>query len=398
MRVGILTQYYPPEMGAAQARLSELAARLRARGHHVTVLTSFPNYPQGKVWEGYRGLMRREQADGVDVIRTWIWPNRSLGIVRRTASYLSFTISALVAGLLRLPKLDVLVTESPPLTLGATGYALSRIKRARLVFNVSDLWPESAIALGVLGEGRAARLAYALEAFCYRKSWAVSGQTATIVSDVRRRFPSVRTIAFPNGVDVELFSPDKRSAQARRRHFGEASFAVVYAGLHGIAQGLDQILDAAERLRGEDVSFFLVGDGPEKPDLVAAAVARGLANVHFADPLPRADVPALIASADAVVVTLVGGIDAVPSKLYEALGSGVPVILVARGEGERLVAAARAGIVTEPGDAEALAAAVRRLLHDPVERRQLGANGRIAAVANFDRAAIFDRYIDELTV
>ena len=166
MKIGILSQYYPPEMGAPQARLSELAARAMAQGHQVHVLTAMPNYPRGKIYPGYGGLWRVETLDGARVLRSGLYPSKSPRILPRLVSYISFVGSSAVVGLAGLPKLDVLITESPPLFLGMTGYLLSRLKGARWVFNVSDLWPEGAVDLGLIGDGPALRLARKLEAFC----------------------------------------------------------------------------------------------------------------------------------------------------------------------------------------------------------------------------------------
>lgn len=399
MRIGILTQYFPPEMGAAQSRLSDLTAHLRRRGHEVVVLTAMPNYPHGRVFEGYGGLVRRQQRPEGLVIRTWIWPSSSRRPLPRILSYLSFTLSAAIGGALWLPRLDVLITESPPLPLGITGWLLGKLKRARVVFNVSDLWPESAVALGMLpADGRATRLAYRLEAFCYRSSWRVSGQSNEILESIERRFPEIATIPLLGGVDTGRFDPDLRSDAIRRQVLGDEPVIAVYAGLHGLAQGLDLILAAAENLHDlPGFAIVLVGDGPLKQALARTAEARGLTNVRFVDAIDPADVPAVLASADIAIVPL--GLrlrGAVPSKLYEAMASGVPVALVAEGEPSNVLEAARAGIVIEPGDIEGLTVALRRLASSRSLRTSLGAAGRAAALIRHDRQAGCDRFIDAL--
>jgi len=399
VRIGILTQYYPPEMGAPQSRLSDLAAQLRSRGHEVVILTAMPNYPHGRIQEGYGGLVRRERRSEGDVIRTWIWPSVSRRPLPRILSYLSFTVSAALAGAVYLPRLDVLITESPPLTLGVTGWILSKLKRARSVFNVSDLWPESAVALGMLSaSGRGARLAYRLEGFSYRHAWAVSGQSAEILESVSRRFPAVRTIPFLGGADTNRFSPSRQSNEIRLRVLGDEPVIAVYAGLHGLAQGLDNVLDAAELTRDTaGLAIVLIGDGPVKQTLVGTARARGLKNVRFVDAIDRDDVPGVLASADVALVPL--GLrlpGAVPSKLYEAMASGVPVVLVAEGEPARVLQEAGGGIVVQPGDGLGLAAALERLAASKPLRQSLGAAGRSAAVEKHDRRASCDLFIDAL--
>ena len=397
MRVGILTQYYPPEVGAAQGRLSALADRLVELGHEAVILTALPNYPQGRLYPGYRGFFVREQHGAADVLRTWIWPTKSVAVIPRTASYLSFVASSLLVGAVRLPRLDVLITESPPLPLGLSGFVLSRLTRARWVFNVSDLWPQTAIALGSLREGRLARLAYRLESFCYRRAWAVSCQSREIEQSINRRFPGVRTISFANGTDTERFSPARRSETLWQELIGAGGPVALYAGLHGACQGLDQLIEAAERLQDDQLRVVLVGDGPEKEALVESSRRRRLRNVAFLEPQPKEAMPALLASADIAVVTLRTRIPgAVPSKLYEAMASGLPVALVAEGEPAEILRSAKAGVAVKPGDVKGLADALQRLARSDGERASLGAAGRAAASERFDRRPICDRFIEAL--
>lgn len=395
MNIAILTQYYPPEMGAPQARLSELARFLSGRGHKVVVLTATPNYPLGRVFPGY-ALFQRDVVDGILVIRCPLYPTQKVALVPRLASYLSFACSSTLVGALTLPPIDVLLSESPPLFVGIPGFLLSRLKGAKWIFNVSDLWPESAVKLGVLrAEGPAHALAQLLVDFCYRRSWLVTGQTQEILEGVRARRHDARTYHLSNGVDVERFRPECASAQARAS-LTDAPDSVValYAGLHGIAQGLEQILDAAAQLsRLPALRFVLVGAGPEKAALQERAKLLKLQNLTFLPPVGRDEMPALVASADIALVPLKGEIfGAVPSKLYEAMSAARPVVLVAKGEGATIVESSGAGLVVTPGDIFGLAAAVERLAKDAVLRQSLGQAGRQAAVARFSRARIVDEF------
>ncbi len=401
MRIGILTQYYPPEMGAPQARLSHLAGQLARRGHEVTVLTAMPNYPGGRILPGYGGLWRKETRDGVSVIRCWLHPTQSVGLRARVASYFSFVLSSLLVGAFGLPRLDYLMTESPPLFLGIPGYLLSRRTGAKWIFNVSDLWPESAVALGAVSKGWALDRALALEAFCYRKAWLVTGQSREILENIQSRFPDVRVYHLSNGVDTELFRPELRSPGARARledGFGGVSCIAVYAGLHGIAQGLDQVLEAAARLEDLDgLGLVLIGDGPAKSELMARSRALGLTRVRFLDPLPKEEMPGLVASADLAIVPLKVSLPgAVPSKIYEAMGAGIPIVLAAAGEAAEIVRRCEAGVVVAPGDVDGLAAAIRALALDPARRARLGVSGRRAAERDFDRIGIAGRFMKHL--
>lgn len=399
MHVAILTQYYPPEIGAPQARLSELAAHLIAAGHEVTVLTAMPNYPTGKIQAGYRGLLRRHEQDGARVIRTFIYPTQRADFVHRLLNYFSFVFSSALLGSFLLKRPDYLLVESPPLFLGLTGFWLSRLKRARLIFNVSDLWPESAVRLGVVRAGSLAyRLSAWLERFCYRRAWCVTGQSQSILADITRRFPDCQTFSLSNGVDTALFSPAHASELPRQIMADGAACVAFYAGLHGLAQGLDQILQAAERLQDDaGLRFVLIGDGPEKQALQQQAQATGLDNILFYDPLPKWKIPPLVASADIVLVPLKLHLPgAVPSKLYEAMASARPVVLVADGEAAHIVRAHEAGFVVEPGDIAGIVSAIQTLRQQPALRQRLGANGRRAAETCFDRIEIATRFISFL--
>ena len=403
MKLTILTQYYPPEIGAPQRRLSSLARHFVRAGHEVRVLTAMPNYPRGEIYPGYGGAARRETIDGVSVLRTWIVPTQRTNYAHRLANYFSFVGSSAAIGAALDPgRSDYLLVESPPLFLGMSGAWLSRVQRARLIMNVSDLWPESAVRLGVVREGSLVHRASArLERWCYRRAWMISGQSREIVADIEARVPGCRTYHLSNGVEVSEFGPEHagRDARAALGVDGDGSCVALYAGLHGIAQGLPQLLAASSTLQAERTPMDLVfiGDGPMKQDLQREAAARGLGRVRFLDARPPAALPPLLASADILLVPLGMPIPgAVPSKLYEAMASGRPVVLVATGEAAAIVREHDAGLVVAPGDAAGLAAALRTLRDDPIRRRALGENGRRAAVQYFDRSGIAARFIDTL--
>ena len=291
MRILLLTQFYPPESGAPQNRLSDLAKRLKAAGHHVEVLTAMPNYPKGVIFDGYRRrVVMEEERDGVRVIRTWIFAGEKSGFVRRLLTYFSFVISSLIVGARSARRPDAVIVELPPLFLGLSGYAISRLRRARLVLNVSDLWPESAVAMGILRSRFLIRASTRLEEFLYRRADLITGQTEGIMQSVRSRFPTKRLGLITNGVDLSAFREPSPPEESRilRREFGLGEdFVVGYAGLHGHAQGLETILRAAQLLENApDVVFALFGEGPLKADLVAQA--RGARNVRFIAAQPSA--------------------------------------------------------------------------------------------------------------
>jgi len=405
VRILFLTQYFPPEVGAPQNRISDLALRLSASGHEVTVLTAFPNYPEGRVAAAYRHTLRTTQSwQGLKVIRTWIYACSSQGFPSRLWSYFSFVFSSMIFGTRRTGPQDVVIVESPPLFLGLSGAFISRLKRARLVFNVSDLWPESAVALGVIRNRALIRLANELEHFIYRHSDLISGQTRGIVSSIEARFPDKLIYLLTNGVALEAFSTARgRAVISLGLELNlKGKFVVGYAGLHGLAQGLEVVLEAARMLsdRGE-IAFVFIGDGPEKPLLKAVAANRNLKNVFFCDSQPKAKMLVILSNFNLALIplkrlNLFKG--ALPSKMFEAMAAALPMLVMVDGAARALVETAQAGLYVEPEKPKALAEAIAQLADDPERCRQLGDNGRRFAFQYFDRAAIARNFEQALRV
>ncbi len=393
MRLLILTQYFPPEMGAPQARLSELGERLVDRGWQVEVLTALPNYPTGSVFPGYaRGRPVVEQIGRLRTIRVPLYTSKA-GFSRRLASYFSFAASARWHAPGRCAVPDLLWVESPPLFLAYGAWSLCRRWRTKYVFNVSDLWPESAIRMGVVRPGLATRLASRLEAQAYRRAVGVTGQSDEIIAGVRRLAPLVPTAVITNGVAPERFGKHWADDEARRLVGTEPGPVFMYAGLLGLAQGLDQLLDVARDLPATVPGrFVLVGDGPAREHLAARIAQKRLPRVKLLPAQPRERVPALLAAADVAVISLGMSIPgAVPSKIYEAMASELPILLIADGEPARRVAEADCGLAVPPGALDAARQAVEQLATNAELRQRWGKAGRVAAETRYHRDAIADR-------
>lgn len=396
MRVVLLTQYYPPETGAPQGRLSDLVRRLVAAGDQVHVVTAMPSYPAGRVFDGWRGkLVASERQDGAVVLRSWIWPTATRSVVRQLASYASFAASAAISAPLRVRRADVVVWESPPLFLAPVAWLLARVLRARLVTNVSDLWPASAVTLGMLGQGPVLRLLEGLERWAYRTSDLVMGQTDGILDGVRERWPAAATHLFPNGVDLERYQPIPGGRERARAELGlaEGDVLVGYGGNFGRAQALDQVVRAADLLRDvPGLRFLLLGSGPLRAEVQALAGRLGLPDLEVRDPLPREDLWAQQHAWDISVVPLASGDlfhGARPSKMFELMALGLPFVFCGEGEGADLAVASGAGLAVPAGDAVALADAVRRLVDEGTEGRSRRAEASTAFVAeHFDRKVI----------
>ncbi len=390
IRVLILTQYFPPETGAAQARLFELGSWLVRQGFDVEVVTALPNYPQGRIYDGYRGkLYAVEQAGGMRVVHAPIFPSRGARLIPRLLSYFSFVFSSVIFALLLARRPHVIICESPPLFLGLSALVLKIVFGCRLIFNVSDLWPESAVRMGMHNRKPFVWLAKRLEEVCYRGSDAQTGQSPGIVRGIRATHPRGRVELISNGCDCELFQPARRSRALRQRLGVEDKVVVGYAGLVGLAQGVEVIGAVAERFRDDErVAFVIAGDGPLREDLQRELHARKLPNVVFTGWLPKSEMPEMVASFDVAFIPLRYFIPgALPSKVYESMASQVPIVLAAAGDPKELIERADAGIVAEY-DADDIAAAVRRLADDPRERRRLGENGRRYVLAHHQRRVI----------
>lgn len=394
----ILTQYYPPETGAPQNRLHSLSKFLARKNHDVRVVTALPSYPKNKIFEGYRGrISKSEVIDSVQVYRTWIFVSSSRGMLSRLLNYFSFVITSFFK-LLLMKRADFLVCESPPLFLGITAVLISRIKRMKLVFNVSDLWPESAEKLNLVNNKFVLRLSYSLEAWIYRKSFLISGQTKGIVKNIEDRFPNKKVVWFPNGVDFDFFDREQIAVDWRSElKVSENDFIVLYAGIIGHAQGLDVILNAAVLSQHASIKFIIVGDGPEKERLVKLAEAKGVTNVIFLPNLEKIKIPSLVQWCDVYIVPL-KKLDlfkgAIPSKLFEPLAMGKPILLGVEGEAKELfIDEGQGGLFFEPENAIDLSAQLTELFNNRSLATRLGLNGQKFVRKNFDREVIHDRFL-----
>ncbi len=389
-RLCILTQYFPPEMGAPQARLSELGERLIDAGWEVEALTALPNYPTGKIFSAYDPRVPVvEQIGRIRTVRVPLYTAKT-GFTKRLRSYFSFVASAKRHGPRLCRRPDLLFVESPPLFIGYAARSLAKRWRCPYVFNVSDLWPESAIRMGVVKPGLATRLAERLELSLYRHAAAVTGQSSEIIDSVRRRAAGTPTAVITNGVDPDRFGKQFADAAARKLLGHEPGPIFIFAGLLGHAQGLDQILDIAASMPADKSGrFVLVGEGPERQHLEERIVRESIPRVRLVPAQPRERVPALLAASDVALISLGMAIPgAVPSKIYEAMATSLPILLIAEGEPARRIEKAQCGVSVAPGDLAGARAAVQQLAGDADLRERLGASGRRAAETEYNRTEI----------
>lgn len=378
LRVILVSQYFPPEIGATQTRMQAFAEYLAARGHQVTVICEFPNHPHGVIPSEYRGrILEDDRSNFYRILRVWIKANPEKTRSSRLAFYTSF--SALATAVAPLAgRADLVLATTPPLFAGASGLAIARLKRARFILDVRDLWPAAAVSLNELSPGSALKGAELLERWLYRSASVVIGVTRPFcdhIDRVRGKYP--RAVLIPNGT-LEVFFANGTSEAREQLGARNDHFVVTFAGTHGIAQALPTVLDAAERANGK-IDFAFIGEGPVKAALTKSAAERGLRNVLFRQQLPLQQLPPILAASDALLVPLAADPtfgSFVPSKLFDYMATGRPVIVSAKGEAARLVARARAGIVVEPENPSSLASAAHWLAQHPKEAQEMGERGR----------------------
>lgn len=363
-----------------------------------------PNYPQMEIYEAYKGKNYvYEEMDGLKVHRASIYVSKNKSIIHRLRNYFSFVISSARTGVRKLDKADFLLCESPPLFLGYSAMYLARKKKAKLIFNVSDLWPESAEKLGVVTNKQMLGMAYRLEAKLYKKAALVTGQTQGICENIGMRFPKVKTYWLPNGVDLTYYDPEKiQSGDWRKKNgLSEQDFVFMYAGIIGIAQGLGIILQAAKNFgHTPHVKFVLMGSGPEKEKLVQLKADWNLNNVLFLEPVSKKEMPSVLKSINAAIIPLRKlelFMGAIPSKIFENLAMQIPILLGVDGEARKLfIEKGNCGIFFEPENTAALSSAIQELLNEPELAKQLGQNGRHFVNQNFNRENIANSFYKEL--
>jgi glycosyltransferase involved in cell wall biosynthesis len=398
MRILYISQYYPPEVNAPAVRVSEISRRWAQQGHAVTVVTAFPNHPNGIVPEEYRRkLLAKETDHGVSVLRSLIYAAPNAHMLRRILSYLSFMFSAIISGMFRSGKQDMVIATSPQLLVALAGYVVSRFKRAPFVFEVRDIWPEEIVAVGAMRRGLAFRLLEKLEMFLYRRAAlivALAQGTVDILTS--RGVPASKIALVPHGVDFDSFSSQSNDHALRDTLNLNGHFLVTYIGTHGMAHNLQTVLKAADRLRDHnDIRFLFVGDGADRDNLLRTQAEQGLDNVTLVPQQQRDSILRYYATSDLCLVPLRRAqlfTKNIPSKLYEIMAAGKPILIGTEGESRRLVLRARAGLAYEPDNDADLADKIMHLFHNRQLVKQLGDNGRRFADAHCRQDDIADRY------
>lgn len=387
MKILFISDNFPPERNAAASRVYERAAFWVRWGHDVTVLTSAPNFPEGKVYSGYRNHWYKiEYIDGIRVVRlkTFISPNQ--GVIRRTIDFLSFMVASSTAGLFQ-ARPDVIVATTPQFFCGLGGCLLARARKIPFILELSDLWPASISAVGAMRQGSALRAVSKLELFMYLRSTKIAALTQSFKIELTARGVKPNKIAVvTNGVDLGRYSARSKDVELNRSLGFEGRFVVAYIGTHGMAHALERVLDAAALLRDVPViRFLMVGAGSARKSLEDEAKRRALDNVVFVPAQPKSEIQRYWSLCDLALVHLKNSpvfSTVIPSKMFEAMGMGCPILIAApEGEATRIVRDTQSGVVVEPENPPHLVNAINRLFNNGKERNRLAANSLRAAPA-----------------
>lgn len=403
MRILFFTDNFPPESNAPASRTYEHTVRWVRAGHEVTVVTCAPNFPQGKVYAGYRNrLWQKEDIDGIRVIRLWTYMAPNAGFVRRVADYLSFMVMGMLAAPL-LPRTDVIVGTSPQFFTLVAAWWASLVKRVPWVLELRDIWPESLKAVGAGEHGLVFSALQRLEMFLYRKARRIVVVTNSFARILVERGVSADKIAVvTNGVDLARFGPREKDPELLRELDLEGRFVAGYIGTHGMAHGLDTLLAAAEALAANPelghVAMLFVGDGARRDELVREAARRGVANVRFVGPVPKSEIARYWSLLDLSIIHLRRTqlfTTTIPSKMFECMGMGIPVALGVQGEALEILERHDAGIGFLPEDAHQLVHVIAALADDPQQLQRYRASG-LAAAPDYDRDALACAMLGEL--
>ncbi len=378
-------------------RHHELARYLASQGHQVTIITSAISYLTGKSHSA-KIPWSKKQTDGelITIIRAYTYPALHRSFAFRLISFFSFMVSSFFIGL-GVKNVDLVWGTSPPIFQGITAWALARLKHRPFLFEVRDLWPAFAVAVGVLKNPHLIRLSEWLERFLYHRADQVVVNSPGFISHVMDQ-GVFHVELVPNGTDCAMFNPEVDGSAFRESHNLNNKFVALYAGAHGLSNDLGIVLQAAKKLLPrKDISIVLLGDGKDKSTLMAQAAQEGLENILFLPPIPKVEMPEALAAADACIAILKPikmYKTTYPNKVFDYMASGKPVILAIDGVIREVIENANGGIPVVPGNPEALSRAILQLAGDPELARRLGQNGYTYVQSHFDRVILASKLLD----
>jgi glycosyltransferase involved in cell wall biosynthesis len=403
MRVLLLHQYFLEEDDHGGSRWNEISKQWTQDGHTVTVIAGMMHYSSSEKRAEYKGkLFKRKRQRVLNIIRCHVSESYNSSFIGRLWAYFSFVFSSLWAGLFMTKgQFDVVIVTSPPLFIAISGYLISRFKRIPFVFEIRDLWPESAIDTGVVTNKLVMKLAFALEAFVYKKATLINVLTPAFRETLieKKKVNPDKIIFIPNAADFTL--SDKillnfEKDSFRKEHNLEGKFVIIYVGAHGIANHLEQIIETGLLLLNTNVLFLLIGDGMEKKRLVALTKEKKLNNIRFLDPVPKAEVFKYILASD-MGTSVLKNVDTFKTvysnKTFDYMSCKIPILMAIDGVSKKLIEDAQAGEFVEPENPKDFAEKIKFYLNNPDQLIKQGENGYKFAKLNFDRIVLAEKYI-----
>ncbi len=372
MHLLFLTDNFPPEVNAPASRTFEHCREWVKQGHRVTVITCAPNFPKGKVFEGYRNrLWQSEEMEGIRVVRVWSYITANEGFVKRILDYISYMVSAFFASFF-VKKVDLIIGTSPQFFTACAAYGVSLFKRRPWIFELRDIWPESIRAVGAMRESKLLDLLEKVELFLYRKATRIVSVTESFREKlIARGVDGSKIEVVTNGVDLSRFTPRPKDEALEEELGLQGKFVAGYIGTHGMAHALETLLEAAQKLAalpGDRFRILLLGDGARKESLKQQAAEIGLTNLLFIDSVPKGEVSRYWSLLDLSIIHLRKSDlfkTVIPSKLFECMGMGIPVLHGVEGESAEIVAREGCGLLFEPENSDALLKAMLKLADDP---------------------------------
>lgn len=397
MRILFLSHYFPPEVNAPATRTYEHCKQWVENGNEVTVISCVPHHPMGKVYPGYKNKFYQvEYKDGIKAVKLFTYVTANKGFLKRTLNYVFYMVMAILVSPF-IGKADVVISTSPQFFNGLAGYFVSRIKRSPWVLEIRDLWPESILAVGAIKNKTAIKIIKALERFVYRKANHIVPVTYAFEAHIREHGAEAENITvIRNGVNFDLFSLRDQNEEFAIKCGVKDKFVASYVGTHGMAHGLDVILDAGELLKDHsEIVLLMIGDGAEKQRLQIEKNRRGLNNVIMLEQQPKERMPDIWSISDVSLVLLKKQdlfLTVIPSKIFESMAMKKPIILGVRGESQRLVEEGKAGLCIEPENAEELASTIVKLYKDEDKYNEIVESGYSYVRKSFDRKTLAEVY------
>lgn len=404
MRILFLTDNFPPEVNAPASRTFEHCREWVRAGHQVVVITCAPNFPKGRLFEGYRNrLWQRETMDGIEVIRVWTFITRNEGFLPRVIDYVSFMLSAFIASLF-VRRVDVVIGTSPQFFTACAAHMVGWVKRRPWIFELRDIWPESIRAVSAMRHGRLLDMLERLELYLYRKAAAVVSVTNAFKSNlIARGIDGAKIHVVTNGVDISRFRPMPKDGELVERLGLGDRFVAGYIGTHGLAHHLDTIIETAALLdkapHGEHIRILMLGDGADRARLKSLAEAQELSNILFLESVSKDQVVRYWSLLDASIVHLKRDDlfkTVIPSKIFECMGMGIPILHGVEGESAGIVRDEGVGISFQPENAANLAEKLLLMAQDQALRRRLADAGPPAAL-NYRRSALAEKMLAIVT-